>query len=269
MRDAEGRITGGVSVFRDVTRRVRAERALDRRTAELQRSNSELEQFAYVASHDLQEPLRVVRGYADLLARRCRGRLDADADRWLDTIRGHVDRMMALVGDLLALSRVGTATAAPEACDAGLQCDRAVACLRDLIDREGAVVSRDPLPRVRAVPAQLAQLFQNLVANGVKFHGQRPPRVHVTGEVRAGEATIAVRDEGIGIDPSQAEAIFAMFARLHGRDEYSGSGIGLAICRRIVEHHGGRIWVESEPGRGAVFKFTLPAAGSPADGEDA
>jgi len=263
MRDAGGRVTGGVSVLRDVSRRVAAERALDRRTLELQRSNAELEEFAYVASHDLQEPLRVVRGHADLLARRCRGRLDADADRFLGTILGHTDRMIALVSDLLTLSRVGTSTAAPEACDAGLQCDRAVACLRDLIEREGAAVSRDPLPWVRAVPAHLAQLFQNLIANGVKFHGERPPRVHVSGEIGDGEATLAVRDEGIGIDPAALEAIFGMFTRLHRRDEYAGSGIGLAICRRIVERHGGRLWAESEPGRGAVFRFTLPAADGP------
>ena len=262
MRDADGRITGGVSVLRDVTRRVEAERALDRRTLELQRSNAELEEFAYVASHDLQEPLRVVRSYADLVARRCRGRVDADTDRFLETILGHTDRMMALVNDLLALSRVGTSKAVPEACDAGLQCDRAVGCLRDLIEREGAVFSRDPLPWVRAVPAQLAQLLQNLIANAVKFHGERPPRVHVSGGISEGEALLAVRDEGIGIDAAGREAIFGMFTRLHRRDEYSGSGIGLAICRRIVEHHGGRLWVESEPGHGATFNFTLP----PADG---
>jgi light-regulated signal transduction histidine kinase (bacteriophytochrome) len=247
-------------VFRDVTRRIEAERALDRRTAELQRSNAELEQFAYIASHDLQEPLRVVRSYAELLARRCRGRLDPDADRFLETILGHADRMIALVGDLLALSRVGTSTAVPETCDAGLQCDRAVAGLRDLIAREGATVSRDVLPHVRAVPGQLAQVFQNLIANGVKFHGDRPPRVHISGEIRGGEALLAVRDEGIGIEPEGIESIFAIFTRLGPRDETSGSGIGLAICRRIVERHGGRIWAESEPGRGAVLKFTLPAA---------
>jgi len=260
MRNAEGRITGGVSVLRDVTRRVEAERDLALRTLELQRSNTELEEFAYVASHDLQEPLRVVRSYADLLARRCRGRLDADTDRFLETILGHADRMMALVNDLLALSRVGTSKAVPEACDAGLQCDRALGFLRDLIEREGATFSRDPLPWVRAVPAQLVQLFQNLIANAVKFHGERPPRVHVSGGIRDGEALLAVRDEGIGLDADSREAIFGMFTRLHRRDEYSGSGMGLAICRRIVERHGGRLWVESEPGHGATFKFTLPPA---------
>jgi signal transduction histidine kinase len=260
IRDAGGRVTGGVSVLRDVTRRVEAERALARRTAELQRSNAELEQFAYVASHDLQEPLRVVRSYADLLARRCRGRLDADADRFLETILGHADRMIVLVGDLLALSRVGTSTAEPEPCDAGLQCDRAVAGLRDLIAREGATVGRGPLPRVRAVPGQLSQVFQNLISNGIKFHGERPARVHVSGEVQGGVAHLAVRDDGIGIPADGLEAMFAMFTRLGPRDDAAGSGIGLAICRRIVERHGGRIWAESEPGRGATLRFTLPAA---------
>jgi len=260
MRDADGRVTGGVSVLRDVTRRVEAERALAHRTLELQRSNAELEEFAYVASHHLQEPLRVVRSYADLLARRCRGRLDADADRFLETILGHTDRMMALVSGLLTLSRVGTSKTEPEACDTGLQCDRAVGCLRDLIEGENATFTRDPLPWVRAVPAEVAQLFQNLIANGVKFHGERPPRVHVSGGIRNGEALLAVRDDGIGIDLAGLEAIFGMFTRLHRRDEYSGSGIGLAICRRIVERNGGRLWAESEPGRGATFKFTLPAA---------
>jgi PAS domain S-box-containing protein len=260
IRDAEGGVTGGVSVLRDVSRRVAAEAALERRTPELERSNTELEQFAYVASHDLQEPLRLILSYGDLLAKRSRERLDAESARFLEEIVGSARRMSDLVADLLALSRVGTSTAPAEPCDAGLQCDRAVAALRNLIEREGAQVTRDDLPNVHAVPGQLQQLFQNLIANGVKFHDRAAPVVHVSAERRARMGVVSVRDQGIGIDPAGLEAIFAMFRRLHSRGEYPGSGIGLAICRRIVERHGGRIWAESAPGQGATFRFTLPLA---------
>ncbi|HUD71428.1 MAG TPA: ATP-binding protein [Dongiaceae bacterium] len=258
IRDAAGEVTGGVSVLRDVSRRVAAEAALERRTAELLRSNTELEQFAYVASHDLQEPLRLILSYGDLLAKRGRDRLDPGAARFLEEIVGNARRMSDLVADLLALSRVGTSTAVVEACDAGLQCDRALASLRDLIEREGATVTRDELPRLAAVPGQLQQLFQNLIANGVKFHDGAAPVVHVSAERRPPLGVVSVRDQGIGIDPAGLEKIFAMFTRLHTRGEFPGSGIGLAICRRIVERHGGRIWAESSPGRGAIFRFTMP-----------
>ncbi|HKQ96821.1 MAG TPA: ATP-binding protein, partial [Candidatus Polarisedimenticolia bacterium] len=260
IRDAAGQVTGGVSVFRDVSRRVAAEAALERRTSELERSNTELEQFAYVASHDLQEPLRLILSYGELLLKRSRDRLDPDAQRFLEEIVGSARRMSDLVADLLALSRVGTSTAPEEACDASLQCDRAVAALGDLIEREGAKVTRDDLPHLRAVPGQLQQLFQNLIANGVKFHDRKPPVVHVSAERRPPMGVLSVRDRGIGIDPAGLEKIFAMFTRLNSRAEFPGSGIGLAICRRIVERHGGRIWAESTPGEGATFRFTLPLA---------
>ena len=264
IRDAEGAFAGGVSVFRDVTRRVAAENALARRSDELERSNRELEQFAYVASHDLQEPLRLVLSYGELLAKRSRDRLDAESARILEEIVGSARRMSDLVADLLTLSRVGTSTAEAEACDAGLQCDRALQSLRDLIEREGATVTRDELPRLLVVPGQLQQLFQNLIANGVKFHRREAPVVHVSAERRPPMGVVSVRDQGIGIDPAGLERIFAMFTRLNTRGEFPGSGIGLAICRRIVERHGGRIWAESEPGRGATFRFTLPLAGEEA-----
>lgn len=242
--------------------RERSLAALTRQAQELARSNADLEQFAYVASHDLQEPLRMVASYTQLLARRYRGRLDADADDFINYAVDGANRMQTLIGDLLTFSRVNTKgeEAAPVACD--LVLERALGNLKHAIGESRAVVTRDALPTLRGDPAQMTQLFQNLIGNAVKFRGAETPRVHVSARRQGDEWLLSVSDNGIGIEPQFADRIFVIFQRLHRKEQYPGTGIGLAICKRIVERHGGRIWVESEPGRGATFHFTAPAEGT-------
>ncbi len=246
------------AVLRDVTDRVRGEEELAARTEELERSNRELEQFAYVASHDLQEPLRMVASYTQLLARRYRGRLDEDAEEFIGYAVDGVTRMQALINDLLAYSRVGTRGGAPEPVDTAAVLERVLSSLGPAVEDAGATVTHGPLPTVTGDAGQLGQLLQNLVGNAVKFRGEVPPRVHVSAARGRDEWTFSVADNGIGIDPGYAERIFVIFQRLHTRAEYAGTGIGLAICKKIVERHGGRIWFEPAPGGGTVFRFTLP-----------
>jgi PAS domain S-box-containing protein len=249
-----------ISLIRDVSERKQAEARLRQTAAELARSNAELEQFAYVASHDLQEPLRMVASYTQLLARRYRGRLDADADEFIGFAVDGAVRMQRLIQDLLAYSRVGTRGKPFAPTDCGAVVDQVIVDLGPAIAESGATVTRDPLPTLPADAVQLEQLFLNLIGNAIKYRAVAPPRVHITAEPQAGGWRFAVRDNGIGIDPQYAERIFVIFQRLHTRDEYPGTGIGLAICKKIVERHGGRIWVESRPGQGATFYFTLAAA---------
>ena len=247
------------AIAQGVERR-RAEEALKQHAQELARSNEELQQFAYVASHDLQEPLRMVASYTQLLGRRYKGKLDADADEFIHYAVDGVNRMQRLIQDLLTYSRVGTRGRQPKPCDAGRALERATANLQAAIQETGATVRSGPLPQVLADETQLAQVFQNLIGNALKFHGAAPPQVEVTGEPRGAEVRFTVRDRGIGIDPQYFDRIFIIFQRLHGKEEYPGTGIGLAICKKIVERHGGRIGVESEQGKGTTFWFTLPAA---------
>jgi signal transduction histidine kinase len=249
------RMTG---VVHDITERKRVEAVLAQHMKELARSNAELEQFAYVASHDLQEPLRMVASYTQLLARRYRGRLDADADEFVGYAVDGANRMQSLIEDLLSFSRVGTRGRPFDRVEGEAILDQALTQLRLTIDERGAGVTHDPLPSVVGDASQLTQLLQNLIGNAIKFHGQESPRVHVAAQPHDQDWLFSVRDNGIGIDPQFRERIFVIFQRLHSRSEYPGTGIGLAICKKIVERHGGRIWVESEPGRGAVFFFTLP-----------
>jgi PAS domain S-box-containing protein len=238
--------------------RLRMEKLLKDLTDDLARSNKELEQFAYVASHDLQEPLRMVGSYVQLLARRYRGRLDPDADAFINFAVDGASRMQDMINDLLAYSRVGTRGKpfAPTDCESAL--GRALGYLKLAISEKKAHVSHGPLPVVMADETQIIQLFQNLVGNAVKFHGPEPPEVHVSANQKNGEWEFAVRDNGIGIEPRYLERVFQIFERFHRDDRYPGTGIGLAICQRIVDRHGGRIWVESEPGRGSTFFFTIP-----------
>ncbi|MBM3315974.1 hypothetical protein FJY71_09120, partial [candidate division WOR-3 bacterium] len=243
----------------EVAERKRAMDALEKKEVELKRSNAELEQFAYVASHDLQEPLRMVGSYTQLLSRRYQGKLDKDADEFIGFAVDGVTRMQRLINDLLQFSRVGTRGREPQPVESAAVLDRALLNLKLALEDKGAEVTRGPLPRVMADDRQLEQLFQNLVGNAVKFQREGTPKVHVRAERSNGGWMFSVRDNGIGIDRQYADRIFQVFQRLHTRDEFPGTGIGLAVCKKIVERHGGRIWVESEPGSGADFRFTLPA----------
>jgi PAS domain S-box-containing protein len=248
------------SARRELAARKRTERKLAALVEELRRSNAELEQFAYVASHDLQEPLRMVSSYTQLLARRYQGRLDEDADEFIGYAVDGANRMQILINDLLQYSRVGTRGKALAPTDTNMVLDAARANLRVVLEETGAMVTSDELPSVMGDPVQLSQLFQNLIGNAVKFSKEgEPPRIHIGAERRDGEWLFSVGDDGIGIEPEYLERIFVIFQRLHARNEYSGTGIGLAVCKKIVERHGGRIWVESAPGEGSTFYFTLQA----------
>ena len=247
------------AIAQGIVRR-RTEIELQRRVEELARSNADLEQFAYVASHDLQEPLRMVSSYVQLLARRYKGKLDPDADDFIGfTVEG-ATRMQRLINDLLAYSRVGTGDRARQPVDL----ERVVAAVQTnlghSIEQHHAELTHDPLPTVSGNEAQLVQLIQNLVSNAIKFHApERAPKVHVSAQPDPSGWIIRVRDNGIGIAPEYFERIFVIFQRLHPREIYEGTGIGLAIAKRIVERHGGRIWLDSSPNEGTTFSFTLPA----------
>ncbi|MDM8549060.1 GAF domain-containing protein [Desulfobacterales bacterium HSG2] len=241
----------------EIIRRMRTESDLYERTKELERSNRDLQQFAYVASHDLQEPLRSVSSYVQLLARRYRGRLDSDADEFIAFAVEGAKRMQELILDLLAYSRVGTHGEKLEPTDSATALTRALTNLQTAIEESGAAVTHESMPIVMADKSQLIQLFQNLIGNAVKFCGDNP-EVHVAAERKRGEWIFSVRDNGIGIGSEYAERIFVIFQRLHTMDKYSGTGIGLAICKKIVDRHGGRLWVKSREGAGSTFYFTIP-----------
>jgi PAS domain S-box-containing protein len=245
----------------EVVERKEAERQLQELTENLKRSNQELEQFAYVASHDLQEPLRAVTSYTQLLSQRYQGNLDAKADKWVAYIVDGATRMQQLINDLLAYSRVGTKGKEFQLTDCNAVVRQTLANLQVAIAEKNAAVTHDPLPAIMADAGQLVQLLQNLVGNAIKFCGSDVPQVHISAVQKDAEWVFAVRDNGIGIAPEYAERIFLIFQRLHSRREYAGTGIGLAICKRIVERHGGRIWVESQMGEGATFYFTIPTIG--------
>ena len=252
--------TGRVRIYgTDITERKRAEESLQRTAEQLARSNEELEQFAYVASHDLQEPLRVITGYVQLIERKYKGQLDADADQFIHYIVDGAARMQQLITDLLDYSRVGT-RGKPLAADqpARRSLDRVLADLKGPIEESGAVV--DAATRCRpsaATRSSWPSLFQNLIGNAIKFRSDRPPEIHVSASRDGDHWTFSVRDNGIGIERQYWERIFVIFQRLHTRQKYPGTGIGLAICKRIVERHGGRIWLDSQPGQGTTFYFTL------------
>ena len=256
LESAEGILV--TAAIRDITTRKEAEANLVQNVKELNRSNEELEQFAYVASHDLQEPLRMVASYTQLLSRRYKGKLDSDADEFIAFAVDGANRMQRLIQDLLTFSRVGKKgqDLLDISSDDALQ--QAILNLRGAIEDSGALVTHGPLPEVRANEIQLTQLFQNLVGNAIKYQGPGIPHIHISAAKNgAPRWNFSVKDDGLGIDPQFFERIFGMFQRLHKRDEFAGTGMGLAICRKIVERHGGIISVESTPGEGSTFHFTL------------
>jgi PAS domain S-box-containing protein len=247
------------AAIRDITERKKSELQLVKTVGELKRSNDELQQFAYVASHDLQEPLRMVASYTQLLAKRYKGRLDSDADEFIAYAVDGSNRMQGLIQDLLAYSRAGTNGNALHEISSEKALKDALANLRATIQESGAVVSHDSLPVITTDDTQLTQVFQNLVGNAIKYRSAEVPRVHVSVTKNGGnEWTFSVQDNGLGIDPQYFERIFVLFQRLHGREEFKGTGIGLTICKKIVERLGGRIWVESQPEKGSTFSFALP-----------
>jgi light-regulated signal transduction histidine kinase (bacteriophytochrome) len=240
--------------------RANLEELVKARTAELERSNKELEQFAYVASHDLQEPLRMVSSFTGLLEKRYKDLFDADARDFMSHIVEGAVRMQRLINDLLAFSRVGKQNTARAIIDCNQVIGLAVTNLMSSIKETGAVVTNDPLPTVSANETMINQLFQNLIGNAIKFHKKdQAPQVHVSAERKNDEWLFSVRDNGIGIDPKNYERMFTIFQRLHTRQDYPGTGIGLAICKKIVELYNGRIWIESQLGNGTTFYFTLPS----------
>jgi len=265
-----------LSVIIDITERKRLEQALQQaneeleqrvaeRTAELERavaalekSNIELQQFAYVASHDLQSPLRSISGFVQLLQAEYQGRLDAQADDWIRRTVQSIARMQMLINDVLTYSRVDAETLRFQQVALQEVFDEAVTLVEGTIREQGGSVTGHGLPTVQGDRSQLVQLLQNLIGNGLKYHADDPPRIEVTAERGDGEWVIAVRDNGMGIEPDYHDKIFEIFKRLHTQQAYLGTGIGLAVCRRVVTNHGGRIWVRSAPGAGSTFYFTLP-----------
>ena len=255
IRGSDGALLGYSKILSDETKNKQLEDSLTE-------SNMALEQFAYVASHDLQEPLRTVGAYAQLLARDYKDKLDDAARGFLDLIVNGAQRMSALVDNLLTFARVQTEIDRPSSYSLDQDLETALTQLRQLIDETQAVVTHDPLPTMQADQGQMVRLFQNLVGNALKYRkADTPPAIHVSAEQKNSAWVITVQDNGIGFDPKYAKDIFSPFKRLHGQQEYSGTGIGLAICLRIVERHGGHIWADSKPGQGASFHFALPVEG--------
>ncbi|MGD9100886.1 MAG: PAS domain S-box protein, partial [Anaerolineae bacterium] len=247
-----------LTMAQDITARVRADEQLRHYAAELERSNRELQQFAQIVSHDLQEPLRMVSSYLQLLERRYEGQLDQDADDFIAFAVDGATHMQDLVKDLLAYSRVGTHGRSFEPTDCQVILEQVLSNLQIALEESDATVTHDPLPVLVADGIQLVQLFQNLIGNAIKFRGERQPKIHIGVEYQGNEWLFSVRDNGIGIEARYFERIFLIFQRLHTQAEYPGTGIGLAICKRIVERHDGRMWVESDPRRGSTFYFTIP-----------
>jgi PAS domain S-box-containing protein len=247
------------AAIRDITQRKKSEEHLVKTVGELKRSNDELQQFAYVSSHDLQEPLRMVASYTQLLAKRYKGRLDSDADEFIAFAVDGCNRMQGLIQDLLAYSRAGTNGKVFCEVSAEDALQQALTNLRITIEQSGAVVSHDSLPAIKTDETQLTQVFQNLIGNAIKYRSAEAPRVHVSAANNVSHEWIfSVRDNGLGIAPQYFERIFVLFQRLHGRNEFEGTGIGLAICKKVLERLGGRIWVESQPEKGSTFYFALP-----------
>lgn len=241
-----------------IRERERVEEKLKQTMAEFARSNSELELFAYVASHDLQEPLRMVTSFTQLLEKRYKNKLDKDADEFIEFILDGATRMQSMINDLLQYSRVGTRGKPFKLTDFESVFGQSLVNLKIAIDENNAIITHDPLPTLMADSTQMIEVFQNLISNAIKFRSKESPQVHVSALKKRNEWVFSVRDNGIGIAPEFFDKLFIIFQRLHSRSEYPGTGIGLAVCRKIVERHGGKIWVESEPDKGSTFYFSIP-----------
>jgi PAS domain S-box-containing protein len=258
IKSPDGVLLGASTIARDITERKRAEAALAQRARDLARSNADLEQFAHVASHDMQEPLRMVASYVQLLAQRYKGQLDPDADTFIEYAVDGAARMQQLIRDLLAFSRASSPGQEAQSLESEALLADALSNLKGAIQRYGAEVVSSGLPRIHGQRTLLTQLFQNLIDNAIKYRSEAPPRIEIGAAPGVGEWVFTVRDNGIGFNRQYAGKIFRIFQRLHDRGTYAGSGIGLAIAKRIVEQHGGRIWCDSEPGRGSSFSFSIP-----------
>ncbi len=261
VRNANGLITHFVAVKEDITERKMLEEKRKKTLIELKRTNTELEQFAYIASHDLQEPLRMVTSYVQLLQRRYKDKLDEEANDFIAYAVNGSKRMQGLINDLLDYARVGLRGKGFTLTDCNTVLRRVVGYLDVSIRESGAIVTHDPMPMIAADSSQIAQLFQNLIGNAIKYRNGDIARIHISAKENGKDVIFSFSDNGIGIEPQYFTRIFDIFQRLHGKDEYSGTGIGLAICKKIVERHGGKIWVESLPGKGATFYFTIPKKG--------
>ncbi|NNK02616.1 MAG: GHKL domain-containing protein [Desulfatitalea sp.] len=259
MTDEENTPIGMWSIVRDITERKKTELERENAITALKRSNEDLKQFAYVASHDLQEPLRMVASYTQLLAERYEEQLDEKAHRYIHYAVDGASRMQVLIQDLLAFSRVETHAQTFEQVDTHCALGHAIVNLKTIIDETGALVTTDDLPTVQSDQFQLIQVFQNLIGNGIKFCSKHAvPHIHISAQRQNGHYRFSVKDNGIGIDSKYKDRVFEIFQRLHTRKAYPGTGIGLALCKRIIERHGGRIWFESAPGHGTTFYFTIP-----------
>lgn len=258
LHDDIGTVTGYIGSCVDVTESVKSEETLRNAAEALTRSNTELQRFAWIASHDLKEPLRMVSNYVKLLERRYKGKLGTDADEYIKFAVEGSHRMYALVEGILKFSGVDRCAQPPRLIDCNEIFDSALASLKLAVEENGALVTRSELPCLLADPVQIGQLFQNLISNAVKFHGPEAPRIDVTAEPEDDHWHIRIADNGIGIEPQFRDRIFGVFQRLHTQDQYPGTGVGLAICKKIVEKHGGRIWVESEGASGSTFVITMP-----------
>ena len=253
-KNEAGEVQGIFAAARDITERKKLEE-------DLLRSNADLAQFAYVTSHDLQEPLRMVTSYLQLVEQRYKDKLDAAGTEFINYAVDGAKQMQTMINDLLTFSRVGTRGKPFQPTDCEVILDQALINLQMAIGDSHAIITHDPLPTVIADDTQITQLFQNLIGNAIKFRSREPLRVHISAQAKEKEWLFSVRDNSIGIDPLYSERVFVLFQRLHSKEEYPGTGIGLAVCKRVIERHGGKIWVESQLGQGSTFYFTIPKRG--------
>jgi PAS domain S-box-containing protein len=260
LQDEQGRIYRIIGTATDISDRKYKEIELQNQKQDLARSNAELQQFAYIASHDLQEPLRMITSYLELLERRYKGQLDEKADKFIAYAVDGATRMQTLINDLLSYSRVGSRSQDLELVDCEKILQNVLTNLQMAIKQNNAIITHTPLPRVSADPSQLTQLFQNLISNSIKFRREDPPQIHLEVQDTDGKWLFTLQDNGIGMEVQYLERIFIIFQRLHSKTEYPGTGIGLAVCKKIVERHGGNLWVESQHGQGSTFYFTIPHA---------